>query len=95
MDQSLLMRIASYVMPLLMISAIAVLLSKTGSPWLIAALAFEGLMLLCRIAMQFGASELLGSPLFMATWNLFGLLFGVCVLGFAVTWQPDARRNSP
>ncbi|MBN8737942.1 MAG: hypothetical protein BGP24_02030 [Lysobacterales bacterium 69-70] len=95
MDQSLLMQLASYVMPLLIIGAVTVLLGKTGSPWLVAALAFEVLMLLCRLAMHFGASSLLGSPLFMAVWNLFGLLFGVCLLGFAVTWQPSARRNSP
>ncbi|WP_257388318.1 hypothetical protein [Tahibacter caeni] len=94
MDQSLLMQIASYLMPLLMIATLAVLLSKTGSPWLVAALVFEVLMLLCRLAMQFGAAELLGSPLFMATWNLFGLLFAVCLLGFAVTWQ-TSRGNSP
>lgn len=90
METTLVSQIASYVMPLLVLAALAVLLSKTGSPWLIAALVFEVLSLLCRIALHFGAGALLAMPLFMSVWQLFGLLFGVCLLGFAVTWPARA-----
>lgn len=81
-------QIASYVMPILMIAAFAVLLSRTGSPWLVAALVFEALSLLCRLALQVGAHALIDSTLFMGFWQLTGLLIGVCFLGFAVTWRP-------
>ena len=87
MEATIISQIASYVMPLLVLAALAILLAKTGSPWLIAALVAEVLSLLCRIALHFGASSLLAMPLFMSIWQLFGLLFGVCLLGFAVTWQ--------
>jgi hypothetical protein len=93
MEATIISQIASYVMPLLVLAALAVLLSKTGSPWLIAALAFEVLSLLCRIALHFGAGSLLAMPLFMSIWQLFGLLFGVCLLGFAVTWQARAPER--
>ena len=93
MEATIVSQIASYVMPLLVLAALAVLLSKTGSPWLIAALAFEVLSLLCRIALHFGAGSLLAMPLFMSVWQLFGLLFGVCLLGFAVTWQARAPER--
>jgi hypothetical protein len=93
MESTIISQIASYVMPLLVLAALAVLLSKTGSPWLIAALAFEVLSLLCRIALHFGAGSLLAMPLFMSIWQLFGLLFGVCLLGFAVTWQARAPER--
>jgi len=98
MDATIISQITSYVIPLLTLAALAVLLSKTGSPWLIAAIAFEVLGLLCRIALQFfGASELLAMPMFMSIWQLAGLLFGACLLGFAVTWQPRApgRGGTP
>ncbi|GMV28719.1 MAG: hypothetical protein AMXMBFR59_08440 [Rhodanobacteraceae bacterium] len=93
MEATLVSQIASYVMPLLVLAALAVLLSKTGSPWLIAALAFEVLSLLCRIALHFEATTLLAVPLFMSVWQLFGLLFGVCLLGFAVTWPARATER--
>jgi hypothetical protein len=97
MDPMIVTQVLSWVMPLIVMAALGVLLGKTGSPWLIAALAAEVLSLLFRIAMTFGAQELLGSQLFMSAWQLCGLLFGVCLLGFAVTWnaQPPARRGSP
>ncbi|HSX61227.1 MAG TPA: hypothetical protein VLF18_13590 [Tahibacter sp.] len=96
METTIVTQALSYVMPLLVLAALAVLLAKTGSPWLIAALAFEALSLLCRIALNFGASELLRSALFMNVWQLFGLLFAVCLLGFAVTWpsHTPARKAS-
>lgn len=93
MESTIISQIASYVVPLLVLAALAVLLSKTGSPWLIAAIACEAFSLLCRIALQFGASELLAIPLFMSIWQLFGLLYGVSLLGFAVTWRPDGRKG--
>jgi hypothetical protein len=90
-------QIASYAMPVLMLAAFAVLLSKTGSPWLIAAIVFEALSLLCRVALGFGAGELMDSRLFTSLWQLFVLLIGACFLGFAVTWQgaSAARRRNP
>jgi hypothetical protein len=97
METVIVAQILSYVMPLIVLVALAVLLSKTGSPWLIAALVAEAVSLLFRIALQFGAHRLIESPLFTSAWQLCGLLFGVCLLGFAVTWQPQApaRRGAP
>ncbi|WP_313914324.1 hypothetical protein [Tahibacter sp.] len=97
MEQVIVTQILSYVMPLIVLVALAVLLSKTGSPWLIAALVAEVVSLLFRIAMEFGAHRLVESQLFMSAWQLCGLLFGVCLLGFAVTWQPQTstRRGTP
>jgi len=97
MDPTIVTQILSWIMPLIVLVALAVLLSKTGSPWLIAAIAAEAVSLLFRIAMTLGASRLLESQFFMSAWQLCGLLFGVCLLGFAVTWQPQAaaRRRVP
>ena len=97
MEALIVTQILSYVMPLIVLVALAVLLSKTGSPWLIAALVAEAVSLLFRIAMALGAHHLVESQLFMSAWQLCGLLFGVCLLGFAVTWQPQApaRRGAP
>ncbi|MBL8299042.1 MAG: hypothetical protein JNN30_11950 [Rhodanobacteraceae bacterium] len=92
-ETAIIAQIASYIVPLLVLAALAVLLSKTGSPWLIAALASEVLSLLCRIALQFAADMLTTTAWFMSLWQLSGLIFGVCLLGFAVTWPARARER--
>ncbi len=93
METTIISQIASYVMPLIVMAALAVLLAKTASPWQAGALVFEVLSLLCRIGLLFAAGTLMGMPLFVSIWQLFGLLFGVCLLGFAVTWQPAQRKG--
>jgi hypothetical protein len=93
METSIIAQIASYVMPLIVLAALAVLLAKTASPWLAGALVFEVLSLFCRIGLHFAGTTLMTMPLFMSIWQLFGLLFGVCLLGFAVTWQPVPRKG--
>lgn len=93
--EDLVTQLLSYLMPLIVLAALAVLLSKTGSPWLIGAIAAEAVSLLFRIAMAFDLHRLVESSLFMSAWQLCGLLFAVFLLGFAATWRPPsaARRN--
>lgn len=97
MEPVIVTKILSYLMPLIVLAALAVLLSRTGSPWLIAALTAEAVSLLFRVAMEFSTYPLVESPLFLSAWQLCGLLFSVCLLGFAMTWQPQAtaRRGTP
>lgn len=78
------MELLSYLITPLVIAALAVLWSKLRSPWLLAALALEALSLLFRIGLHFHA-EFASTQIYIGAWQLTGLLFAVCLLGFAVT----------
>lgn len=97
MEPDIVPKILSCRMPLILLVALAVLLSRTGSPWLTAAVVAEAVSALFRVAMEFGAYPLAGSPLFLSASQLCGLLFSVGLLGFALIWQPHAtvRRGAP
>ena len=81
------MELLSHLASPLVIVALALLLHRTRSPWLVAALVFESASLLFRVGAYASANGLLGSPLYMAAWQLSALLFAVCFLGFAVTYR--------
>lgn len=87
MNELSVMQLLSHLASPLVIAGLALLLHRTRSPWLVAALVFESASLLFRIGVYVSANRLLDSSLYMAAWQLSALLFAVCFLGFAVTYR--------
>lgn len=90
MEHNVVMDFLSYLSAPMLIAASVVLYFKTRSPSLLVAAVLETISLLFRAALYFNAQLFVGTPGFMAAWQLVGLLVAACFLGFAVTWRADA-----
>jgi hypothetical protein len=87
MDQHLMLILqgaASVLSGLIVLAALVLLWWKSHSPWLLLAIAAEGISVLFRIAFSVAASALGGIPILLLIFPLTGLLVGAGLFGYAL-----------
>ena len=69
---------------LIMLAAFVLLWWKSHSPWLLLAVAGEGISLLFRLAFAVAAGAMTAFPMLLVFWSLTGLLTAAGLLGYAI-----------
>jgi len=69
---------------LIMLAAFVLLWWKSHSPWLLLAVAGEGISLLFRLAFSVAAASMTAIPFLLMFWSLTGLLTAAGLLGYAI-----------
>jgi hypothetical protein len=69
---------------LIILAALVVLWWKSHSPWLLLAVAGEGISLLFRLAFSVAAAVMTSIPILLMFWSITGLLTAAGLLGYAI-----------
>ena len=87
MDQhvmTVLQMAASVLGGVIVLAALILLWWKSQSPWLLLAVAAEGISLLCRLAFAIVPGVLGTTPMILLVWPAMGLLVAAGLLGYAL-----------
>src|SRR5476649_494172 len=94
MDQHLMQILeatASVPSALIVLAALVLLWWKSHSPWLLLAIAAEGLSLLFRLAFTVAPTVMTATPILLVVWPFTGLLVAAGLFGYALE---QANRQS-
>jgi hypothetical protein len=69
---------------LIMLAALVLLWWKSHSPWLLLAIAGEGISFLFRLAFSVAAGAMTSFPILLVFWAATGLLTAAGLLGYAI-----------
>jgi hypothetical protein len=71
--------------------AFAVIYIRTQSPWILGALIAEAITLAMRLGFGFAMQNEAIRDIYMAVWQLAGLVMAVCLLAYAINLPPLRR----